>query len=49
MEGAFIYNPGDERERAVEIQGEDDYPKFLTWYRRGMHEILRRHMQEWNT
>ena len=23
-EGAFIYNPGDERERAVEIQGEED-------------------------
>jgi hypothetical protein len=39
-EGAFIYNPGDERSRMVEIQGEDDYHKVLDWYRGGMHKIL---------
>ena len=39
-QGAFIYNPGDERERAVEIQSEEDYPKLLSWYRRGMQQIL---------
>jgi hypothetical protein len=38
-EGAFIYNPGDERERAVEIQGEEDYGKVLSWYRRGMRQV----------
>ncbi|HZD71633.1 MAG TPA: hypothetical protein VFA45_22815 [Actinomycetes bacterium] len=39
-EGAFLYNPGTERERMVEIQGEDDYHKVLDWYHRGMHQIL---------
>ena len=39
-EGAFIYNPGDERERMVEIQGEEDYHKVLDWYRNGMHKVL---------
>jgi hypothetical protein len=39
-EGAFLYNPGTERERMVEIQGEEDYHKVLDWYRRGMHQIL---------
>ncbi len=39
-QGAFLYNPGTERERMVEIQGEDDYHKVLDWYRRGMHQIL---------
>ena len=39
-QGAFIYNPGDERERAVEIQGEEDYHKVLDWYRGGMHQVL---------
>jgi hypothetical protein len=39
-EGSFIYNPGDERERMVEIQGEEDYHKILDWYRDGMRKIL---------
>jgi len=39
-EGAFLYNPGSERERMVEIQGEDDYHKVLDWYRGGMQRIL---------
>jgi hypothetical protein len=39
-EGAFIYNPGDERSRMVEIQGEEDYHKVLDWYRDGMHRVL---------
>src|SRR6266496_2275727 len=39
-QGAFLYNPGTERERMVETQGEDDYHKVLDWYRRGMHQIL---------
>lgn len=39
-QGTFLYNPGTERERMVEIQGEDDYHKVLDWYRRGMHQIL---------
>jgi hypothetical protein len=39
-QGAFLYDPGTERERMVEIQGEDDYHKVLDWYRRGMHQIL---------
>src|SRR6266545_1999223 len=39
-QGAFLYNPGTERERMVEIQGEDDYHKVLDWYRRGMHNLF---------
>jgi hypothetical protein len=39
-DGAYIYNPGPERERAVEIQGEEDYHKVLGWYRDGMHKVL---------
>jgi hypothetical protein len=39
-QGAFLYNPGTERERMVEIRGEDDYHKVLDWYRGGMHQIL---------
>lgn len=39
-EGAFLYNPGDERERLVEIQGEEDYHKILDWYRGGMRKIM---------
>jgi len=38
-EGAFIYKPGDERERMVEIQGERDYHKVLDWYRNGLHKV----------
>jgi len=39
-EGAFVYKPGDERERMVEIQSEQDYDKVLRWYRNGMHKVL---------
>jgi hypothetical protein len=39
-EGAFIYDPGSERKRMVEIRGEEDYEKVLRWYREGMHQVL---------
>ncbi|MFL5913088.1 MAG: hypothetical protein ACJ768_21285 [Gaiellaceae bacterium] len=39
-EGTFVYKPGDERERMVEIQSEQDYDKVLRWYRNGMHKVL---------
>lgn len=39
-DGAYIYNPGLEREKMVEIEGEDDYEKVLRWYRQGMKRIL---------
>jgi hypothetical protein len=38
-EGAFIYNPGIERSRMVEIQGPEDYEKVLHWYRTGLTQI----------
>src|SRR6266540_2945510 len=38
--GRTAASPGNERERMVEIQGEDEYHKVLDWYRRGMHQIL---------
>lgn len=38
-QGAFIYDPGEERERMVEIQSEDDYHKVLDWYRQGCTRI----------
>lgn len=38
-EGAFIYNPGTERERLVEIEGEKDYHKVLDWYRSGLRKV----------
>lgn len=38
-EGAFLYNPGTERSKMVEIEGEDDYHKVLDWYRSGMHRL----------
>ena len=34
-EGTFIYNPGDHRDRLVEIQGPEDYHKVVDWYREG--------------
>jgi len=39
-DGTFVYKPGDERERMVEIQSEQDYDKVLRWYRNGMHKVL---------
>ncbi len=34
-EGVFLYNPGSERSKMVEIEGEEDYDKILRWYREG--------------
>src|SRR6266511_2277217 len=39
-EGAFIYNPGLERSKMVEIESEADYGKVLNWYRTGMRRVL---------
>jgi hypothetical protein len=41
-EGVFVYNPGLERSKLVEIESEQDYAKILTWYRQGMHRVLDR-------
>jgi hypothetical protein len=38
-DGAFIYNPGSERSKMVEIEGERDYGKVLDWYRGGMSKV----------
>jgi hypothetical protein len=38
-DGAYIYNPGAERSKMVEIEGEEDYGKVLDWYRRGMTRV----------
>lgn len=38
-DGAYIYNPGPDRSKLVEIEGEADYGKVLDWYRSGMHKI----------
>lgn len=38
--GSYVYNPGQEREKMVEIEGEEDYDKVLGWYREGMHRVL---------
>jgi hypothetical protein len=38
--GASIYNPGMERSKIVEIEGEADYEKVLTWYRQGSTRVL---------
>ncbi len=37
--GAFIYKPGLQRGKAIEIEGEEDYPKIMQWYRDGMIQI----------
>jgi hypothetical protein len=39
-EGSFVYKPGIERSKMVEIESEADYDKVLRWYREGMHRIL---------
>ncbi len=39
-EGVFLYRPGHEREKMVEIEGEEDYGKVLRWYREGCVQIL---------
>src|SRR5258708_3472405 len=38
--GAYVYDPGRERQRMVEIETEADYEKVLHWYRTGMHRVL---------
>ena len=38
--GAYVYDPGREREKMVEIETEADYAKVLRWYREGMHRVL---------
>src|SRR5438132_7945589 len=38
-DGAYIYNPGTERSKMVEIEGEEDYGKVVDWYRRGMTRV----------
>jgi hypothetical protein len=38
--GAYIYNPGMDRSKLVEIEGEADYEKVLRWYRDGTTRIL---------
>jgi len=38
-DGAYIYNPGRERSKMVEIESEQDYDKVLDWYRQGMTKV----------
>jgi hypothetical protein len=38
--GSYVYNPGTERQKMVEIEGEEDYEKVLNWYRSGLHRVL---------
>ncbi len=38
-DGAYIYNPGSERSKMVEIESEQDYDKILDWYRRGLTRV----------
>jgi|FaiFalDrversion3_1042247.scaffolds.fasta_scaffold00111_2 hypothetical protein len=40
--GAFIYKPGLQRGKPVEIEGEEDYGKVLQWYRQGLVQIADR-------
>jgi hypothetical protein len=37
--GTFFWKPTREREKVVEIEGEDDYYKILKWYREGLKKI----------
>jgi len=39
-EGTYIYNPGDHRDKLVEIEGPDDYHKVVDWYRSGLTKVL---------
>jgi len=38
--GVFLYNPGKEREKRVEIEGPEDYWKVLNWFQTGTQRIL---------
>lgn len=49
-EGAFVYNPGLDRSKMVEIESEADYEKVLNWYRTGLRRVLdRRPDVDWGT
>jgi len=37
--GTYLYRPGEERSKVVEIQGEEDYYKILKWYREGLIKL----------
>ena len=39
-DGVYVYKPGQERERLVEIQSEDDYDKILRWHDQYTTKIL---------
>ena len=39
-DGVFIYNPGLDRSKLVEIESEEDYGKILNWNRTGIHRVL---------
>jgi hypothetical protein len=38
--GVFLYNPGLEREKRVEIEGPEDYWKVINWFQTGNRRIL---------
>jgi hypothetical protein len=38
--GVFLYNPGKDREKRVEIEGPEDYWKVLNWFQTGTQRIL---------
>lgn len=37
--GTFLYRPGEERSKVVEIEGGDDYQKIVQWYRSGLIKL----------
>jgi hypothetical protein len=39
-DGVFLYNPGKEREKRVEIEGPEDYWKVINWFQTGTKRIL---------
>lgn len=38
-DGTFLYKPGFDRERPVEIETEEDYEKVLRWFREGTTQL----------
>jgi hypothetical protein len=38
-DGVFLYDPGLEREKRVEIEGPEDYWKVINWFQTGMKRI----------
>jgi len=48
--GSFIYKASKDRAKPIEIEGEDDYPKVLHWYRDSLTQISdRRPDIDWAT